>query len=102
MLRGDQTVVEFTLTNTGSLASGNLSVLLPDTPWLSLATDATIPALDPHESTTITLILTPDISLPLTMYQGNIAFNDNLRPNDSYSLPFSFRAISDAVGGVNF
>ncbi|MEA5510192.1 Calx-beta domain-containing protein [Crocosphaera sp. UHCC 0190] len=102
MLRGDQTIVEFTLTNTGSLASGNIDVLLPDVPWLSLATNTTIPTLDPNESTTVTLTLTPDADLPLTLYQGSIAFNDNLRPSDSLQLPFNFRAVSDAIGGVNF
>ncbi|MEA5536013.1 Calx-beta domain-containing protein [Crocosphaera sp. XPORK-15E] len=102
MLRGDQTIVEFTLTNTGSLASGDIDVLLPDVPWLSLATNTTIPTLDPNESTTVTLTLTPDANLPLTLYQGSIAFNDNLRPSDSLQLPFNFRAVSDAIGGVNF
>ncbi|MFN9173915.1 MAG: Calx-beta domain-containing protein, partial [Synechocystis sp.] len=102
VLRGDQTLVEFTLTNTGSLASGNISVLLPNLPWLSLATNNTIGSLDPNESTTITLRLNPDGTVPLNPYQGSIVFNDSLRPNDSLQLPFNFRAVSNAVGSVNF
>jgi Ca2+-binding RTX toxin-like protein len=99
MLRGQQTAVEFTVTNQGGAASGEVQVLLPDAPWLKLASPVTIPSLAPGQSTTVTLLLTPQTDLPLTVYNGNLVFDGPGNDGD-LTLPFNFRAVSEAVGSL--
>lgn len=98
MLRGGQRIVSFEVTNTGGAATGPLQVQLPtDTPWLKLGSTAQMPSLAPGEKTTITLILTPGADLPLQRYDGTI----NVVGHNSYvTVPFQFRAVSEAVGDV--
>jgi hypothetical protein len=100
MLRGDQTVVEFEVTNEGGGIAENIEVLLPDVPWLKLASPATISALNPGQSTTVTLLLTPDANLPLTEYTGNL-FLDAEGNDGDLSVNYNFRAISDAKGNIS-
>ncbi len=98
MLVGDQTSVEFTVTNTGGLATGTLNVLLPTgADWLSLATPATLPSLAPGASTSITLLLTPAETLALTAYNGSLIVRGDAT---QVSVPFSFRAVSDETGDL--
>ena len=99
MLRGQQTFVEVNVTNQGGAAAENIQVLLPDAPWLKLASPATISALAPGQSAKVTLALTPDATLPLTEYQGNV-FLDAAGNDGDLSLPFNFRATSEAVGSL--
>lgn len=100
MLRGGQTVVEFEITNTGGVATGNINVVLPTASWLSLSSPKTIPSLNPGQSTQITLLLTPEATLPLTVYQGNV-FLDGPGTRIDVTLPFKFRAVSEAKGSLN-
>ena len=99
MLRGSQTPVEFKLTNEGGVPTGEIQVGLPDAPWLSLASSPVIPSLAPGESTNVTLLLTPDANLALQSYGGNI-FLDAPGNDADLSLPFNFKAVSEAVGGL--
>ena len=99
MLRGQQTAVEFKVTNQGGAATGDVQVLLPNAPWLKLASPATIQSLAPGQSTNVTLLLTPDANLPLTVYNGNLVFDAPGNDGD-LSLPFNFRAVSEAVGSL--
>ncbi|WP_353847709.1 MULTISPECIES: S8 family serine peptidase, partial [unclassified Microcystis] len=99
MLRGNQTVVEFQVTNEGGGIAQNIEVELPNEPWLKLASPATISALKPGESTKVTLLLTPDANLPLTEYFGNF-FLDTEGNDGDLSVNYNFRAISDAVGNI--
>ncbi|WP_203546973.1 Ig-like domain-containing protein [Roseiconus lacunae] len=98
MLVGDQTVVEFTVTNGGGKSSGELEVLLPGgADWLKLATGNTLPELAPGESAPVTLLLTPPSDLGLTAYNGSLI----VRGVDSeFEMPFSFRAVSEGTGDV--
>ena len=99
MLRGDQTLVEFEIVNEGGAPSGEVDVLLPEAPWLSLATGETIPSLAPGESTNVSLLLTPTADQELIAYEGDVVFaGDN---KSLLNLPFNFRAVSDAVGSLN-
>jgi len=100
MLRGSQTAVEFEITNTGGVATGNISVVLPTASWLSLSSPQTIPSLNPGQSTSVTLLLTPETTLPLTVYQGNV-FLDGPGTRIDVTLPFKFRAVSEAKGSLN-
>ena len=99
MLRGEQTAVEVTITNEGGATAENIEVLLPDAPWLSLASSETIDSLAPGESTNVTLLLSPDADQDLTVYRGNILL-DAAGNDGDLSLPFEFRAVSEAVGNL--
>ncbi|MEA5536850.1 S8 family serine peptidase [Crocosphaera sp. XPORK-15E] len=98
MLRGGQTLVEFTVSNQGAIASGELDILLPDAPWLKLASTVTLPSLNPGESTKVSLLLQPSATQELTLYNGNVVISGD---EASLSLPFNFRAISEAKGNLN-
>ncbi|MDJ0660362.1 MAG: Ig-like domain-containing protein, partial [Crocosphaera sp.] len=99
MLRGEQSFVEFKISNNGGLETGNIQVMLPQIDWLSLNSPSTINSLLPGESTNVTLSLTPDNDLPLTLYNGNLVF-DVIGKTGDLSLPYTFRAVSEAVGSV--
>jgi hypothetical protein len=97
MVRGQQAVVSFVVSNLGGAPSGDLHVLLPSAPWLSLATASTIPSLAPGATATVILTLTPAADLPLTVFSGSLAL---VGSNVELSLPFSFRSVSTAVGDI--
>ena len=99
MLRGKQTPIEFEVTNNGGIATGDVQVILPDAPWLKLVSPVKLSSLNPGESSKVTLLLTPDTNLPLTVYNGNLVL-DVVGNDGDLSLPFSFRAVSDAVGSL--
>ncbi|MBD2492629.1 Calx-beta domain-containing protein, partial [Aulosira sp. FACHB-615] len=99
MLKGNQTVVEFDVTNEGGAIAEDIQVLLPDAPWLKLASPVTIDKLGVGESTKVTLLLTPDTNLEIGEYKGNVVL-DAAGNDGDLSLGFNFRAISDAVGSL--
>ena len=97
MLRGEQRLVNFEITNTGGAPTGELVVQLPQATWLKLGSSAQLPSLAPGERTVITLILSPEVDLPLQRYDGTL----NIVGENSYvTVPFQFRAVSEAVGDV--
>ncbi|MBD2267072.1 putative Ig domain-containing protein [Anabaena sp. FACHB-709] len=98
MLRGGQTLVEFTVTNQGGIASGELDVLLPEASWLKLASPVEIPTLNPGESTKVSLLLQPSATQELTVYNGDLVIAG---AETSLRLPFNFRAVSEAKGNLN-
>ncbi|MFM6347434.1 MAG: CARDB domain-containing protein, partial [Dolichospermum sp.] len=98
MLRGGQTIVEFTVSNQGEIASGELNILLPDAPWLKSASAVKLPSLNPGQSTKVSLLLQPSATQELTVYNGNVVISGD---EASLSLPFNFRAISEAKGNLN-
>ena len=98
MLRGTQRVVEFEISNNGGLATGPIEVLIPENDgWLALATAEEMPSLAPGESAVVSLLLTPPADMPLAEYAGHIAMNFT---GGHQTVPFSFRALSDATGDV--
>ena len=98
MVRGERKTVSFTLRNSGSAASGAVSVALPSFPWMRLVSPATIPSLEPGATATVSLELNPAADLPLQLYTGQIAIN--AANGASRALGFSFRALSVAQGDV--
>ncbi len=98
MLRGGQTIVEFTVSNQGEIASGQLNILLPNASWLKSASSVTLPSLNPGQSTKVSLLLQPSATQELTVYNGNVVISGD---EASLSLPFNFRAISEAKGNLN-
>ena len=97
MLVGGQTLVSFTVVNNGGAPSGTLQVNLPATPYMTLASPATIPSLAPGASTTVTVELTPPSNLPLEEYKGTIGVNS---AQTGISVPFTFTAVTTATGTV--
>ncbi len=99
MLVGGQRIVPFTIRNDGGAATGAMQILLPFTPWLGLATPASVPSLAPGESTTVELQLTPAATLQLTQYQGTLAVQPAVGP--ALQVPFTFRAVSNGRGNLD-
>ncbi len=97
MLRGEQTLVEFEVTNDGGATSQAVQVQIPSVPWLSLGTPAVMPAMPPGGKASIVLILSPADDLPLGPYQGSLQVSTNL---SSVSIPFAFECISDRRGNL--
>ncbi|MBB5353237.1 hypothetical protein HNR46_003492 [Haloferula luteola] len=98
VLRGGTQSVSFTVTNTGGLASGSIQVLLPDIPWMSLASSATLPSLAPGATAGVSLQLAPGSEVDLTQYSGNLALN--AQNGGSRSIPYRFRVVSDLTGDL--
>src|SRR5262249_40626261 len=70
---------------------------LPGVLWMHLATPATMASLAPGESEEVTLQLLPPADLTLGDYTGTLALNG---ATVSLTVPFSFRALSSAVGDL--
>ena len=98
MVVGAQTLISFTVVNNGGSPSGDLQVSLPNTPYMTLASPATIPSLAPGASSTVTVELSPASNLPLEEYQGTIGVGG---AQTGISVPFTFTAITTAVGDVH-
>ncbi|HKX60501.1 MAG TPA: hypothetical protein VJS65_01635, partial [Verrucomicrobiae bacterium] len=97
MLRGTQSLVSFDVINEGGVASGDLTVSLPVVSWMTLVSSSPVPSLAPGGRTTLVLALSPPADLPLTRYDGTLVVHGE---NSSLSLPFHFRALSEARGDV--
>ena len=100
MRRGEQTFVEFTVTNEGGSSTGPLRVGLPAsaTAWMSAATAEDVAPLAPGESTVVTLRLFPPADMELTQYTGTLGL---VGDNAFFSIPYAFRAVSDAEGDLS-
>ncbi|MEI9864604.1 MAG: CARDB domain-containing protein [Limisphaerales bacterium] len=97
MVRGEQSLVSFTVQNSGGTDSGDLTVQIPSLPWMSLGSAATIPSIPAGSNATVTLLLNPADTLPLGLYNGNIAiFNQNIGLN----VPYQLRAVSEGIGDL--
>ncbi|HUS33922.1 MAG TPA: CARDB domain-containing protein [Verrucomicrobiae bacterium] len=97
MQRGAQTPKAVTIANQGGVPTGSLQIVLPNVPWLSLASPSQLPPLAPGESTVITLLLNPAATLPLGDYNGTIVVESS---NAAMQVPFAFRAVSTARGDL--
>ena len=97
MARGRQTPVEVELANEGGAATGPLTMVLPEAPWLHLASTNPLPSLAPGETRRVTLLLAPAADLALGPYKGAFAVNST---HASLTVPFEFRAVSEAQGDL--
>lgn len=97
MIRGEQTIVQFTVANEGGDDSGLLHVALPEAPWLRLLTPNPLPGLAPGEGGVVTLQLVPGAEFPLGEQQGALVVQGT---ESSVAVPFSFRCVSTAVGDL--
>lgn len=98
MVRGQSRTVSFEVYNKGGKATPELSVLIPNAPWLSMHNPVVIGVHQPQDVTVITLTLSPDETLPLGPYQGMIyVFGTDM----SQSMPFTFTCASDKTGRLD-
>lgn len=97
MLVGSQKLVTFEIQNNGGAPTGPLTVLLPNEPWLTLASSANIASLAAGEKATVTLRLNPGADLPLVRYDGSIVVAG---ANSSVTVGYRILAVSEAVGDV--
>jgi len=95
MLRGGATTVQFDVVNQGTAASGPINLSTPALDWMRVSTANPMASLAPGATNRVTLQLLPPSDLPLGPYQGNLTL---LTSNQSVSLPFNFRALSEATG----
>jgi len=98
MLRGDQTLVNFTVRNVGGAPTEPLQVALPNVGWMNLTTPSVIPPLAPDEEAVVTLQLTPPTDLPLGVYTGAIVVGQGLYYG--VSVPFRFNNVSNRRGDL--
>lgn len=99
VLRGSSKTLSFVITNTGGLESGAIQLLLPDLPWLSIASENPIASIPPGGSSAVSLVLAPGESVPLTQYNGNLALN--AANGSGKAVPYQFRVVSDLKGDLD-
>jgi len=98
MVLGDQTFVDLEVANLGGSPSDALTVHLPTgAAWMSLVTPDSVGPLEPNESTTVTLSLRPEDSMPLTSYDGDLVIGGG---QADATVPFRFDCVSAAVGSL--
>lgn len=98
MVRGLSRTLSFEVYNKGGKPTPELSVLIPDAPWLSMNNPVVIGVHQPDQSTVITLTLSPDAALPLGPYQGSIYIYGS---EMSQAVPFTFNCVSDQVARLD-
>ena len=98
VLRGGSNSVSFTVTNTGGLETGPVQLLLPAVPWLTLASANPLPSIPPGGSADVSLLLSPDATVPLTLYTGSMAINP--ANGAGRGLAYNFRVVSDLRGDL--
>jgi len=100
MVRGSLNYAEFEIMNNGNDSTGTITVLLPQSNWMSMATAGnTIPSLQPGETADVTLRLLPGNDLQLNNpISGQIALSATNA--NSVALPFTFEPVSTATGSL--
>ncbi len=96
-LRGQPTHFSIAVTNTGALATGPLTLVVPELPWLHDTTPGARPSLAPGEGTTFDLAFTPASDQALGEYEGDVLVVGN---GFQTRVPFSIRLVSSAVGDL--
>ncbi|ETR72318.1 MAG: hypothetical protein OMM_07575, partial [Candidatus Magnetoglobus multicellularis str. Araruama] len=98
VLRGSQKLVNFIIENVGGAESGPINILLPDNSWISMNSPSPLPSISPQTSISVSLLLIPEISEDLTLYNGNlVAVSEN---GNSINIPYEFRVVSDLKGDL--
>ncbi|WP_085316048.1 Ig-like domain-containing protein [Derxia lacustris] len=103
VLRGDQTVVSFNLTNAGGEDATGVVVQLPGLPWMRLAGDDNLGVLHAGETRTVTLLLSPDDAAALGTYAGDIhvRYVDGSGAAQLSTANFDWNLTSDETGSLS-
>ncbi len=100
MVRGDQKIATFTITNTGAGTLTNARLEGPSTSWMSLTVNNAIGDIAPGASKTVGILLNPQNSLTQGVYDDRIViYSDNHIP---YTYHIQVTVTSNAVGNVVF
>ncbi|MCA1746085.1 MAG: hypothetical protein LC655_00200, partial [Bacteroidales bacterium] len=87
------------IVNEGAGETGMLTVELPSQEWMTVASTDTIENMMPGDTTTVTLLFTPDGEVPLnTPMSGRIVVH-NSNGND-LAIPYRVEAVSEENGGL--
>ncbi len=97
-LRGTQKTAVVTLENQGGAASGPINILLPNVPWMELASTVPLPSIAPGESGSFSILLKPAATDALTLHNGNLVIASD--KGSALSLPFAVRIVSDQRGDL--
>lgn len=97
MIRGGRKTVQFEVFNAGAAPTPELTVLIPEAPWLQMTNPEVIGVLEPNDVTVVTLALTPAADLALGPYSGSIIVYGT---GMSRTIPFEFNCASDFVGDL--
>lgn len=97
-LRGTQKTAVVTLENQGGAASGPINVLLPNVPWMELASSVPLPSIAPGASGSFSILLKPAATDALTLHNGNLVIAPE--KGSALSLPFAIRVVSDQRGDL--
>jgi hypothetical protein len=96
MVVGQQSMLSFTVLNTGGAASGDLTVQLPtNITWMTLGSAAIIPSIPAGGSNSVTLLLNPPANLSPALYSGSVECDGSI---GGVTVPFQIRAVSSAQG----
>ena len=98
MTRGESKTIDVTISNHGEAASGEITISLPDVDWMETVGQTTLPSIEVGETTTFTLRLSPDSTVPLTEHTGSIQIS--CESGNSVYLPYSIMAVSVANGAL--
>jgi hypothetical protein len=96
-VRGQPARLAIAVTNSGAMATGPLTLVLPDVPWLADTTPGARASLAPGEGTTFDLAFTSTPDQELGEYQGEVLV---VGAGFQSRVPFSIRLVSAAVGDL--
>ncbi len=100
MVRGDQKIAEFIITNTGEETLKNARIEGPSTSWMTLTVNKAIGDIKPGVSTSVGIFFRPPADLPQAVYDDTVViYSDNHIP---YTYHIQVTVTSSAVGNVLF
>ncbi|MGM9826166.1 MAG: hypothetical protein ACI3Z8_06990 [Paludibacteraceae bacterium] len=95
MVKGQERVYSFILTNVGRGETGKISLELPS--FMSLATPREMPSMQYADSAQVILLFTPTDDMPLN-YPVTGTIGINCANGSGLSLPFSITPVSESTG----
>jgi large repetitive protein len=100
MVRGDQKIATFTITNTGEETLKNARIEGPSTAWMTLTINKEIGDIKPGASITVGILFSPPDTLAQAVYDDSVViYSDNHIP---YTYHIQVTVTSSNVGNVLF
>lgn len=97
-LRGEQTIIDFEITNVGSQSTQPITLLMPGTmPWFTPLTAMPMAALAPGQIATVSLQVAPPTSTPLGHSVGNLVVRGAAA---DVSLPFDLNITTNVLSSI--
>jgi len=100
MVRGNQKIATFNISNAGEDTLRNAKITAPSTSWMTLTVNPSIGDLAPGTSKTIGIMFNPPATIPQGVYDDSVViYSDNHIP---YTYHIQVTVTSNAVGNVMF